>query len=646
MLFRLPSFGHRFNTIQEYFWKSLRIGWLPILLVIIFVAQNHAFNFWLDIFPTRYLIRRSLVSLALGILLFGPGLLLPKNIKYYYLLMISILVALLFVFQYLYHSYSGGFLQVSALLYIGQSTTLLSAVQALFVYKLLFFILGPVLVVWAWWRERRARQSTVVFTKLEYYATAVAMVFLIIVSYTYVIWRDQTEPNNYVSILHYEKIFDYNALVSKLGIMNFSVGDLISVLARTDEVSAEDISFLNAYNHTEPATTTTMAGNFGIAKGRNLIIVQVESLENAVIETKINGQEITPRLNQFAKDGRYFSNYYSPVGAGTTADAEFAMLNSLYPLFDTVAFIEYAYNHYEALPKLLASSGYHTYSFHGDVSSFWNRANMYPGLGYEQWFDRHDFDIKRKVGPYDLADSDFFEQMIPKLQSLPAPFMATLITLSSHTPFDLPDDLETLVLSNNPKLDWLQQHYLQSVHYVDSAIGDFIDRLILAGLYDKSIIVIVGDHGSFTNIGEAMGVRKSVLPYWQKMQAPMIVLAPGLDLQGVDDRPAGNIDVFPTLANLLGVTPKGKIFGRDLMNSDERSVVMRNPVSGTVNSVVTDKFAFQSTVDGVFERGSCFDLSSKKNTTVENCRTLYERATNDVRASDIAVKGDRITKNY
>ena len=76
-------------------------------------------------------------------------------------------------------------------------------------------------------------------------------------------------------------------------------------------------------------------------------------MENAIINKTINGQEITPNLNQLAKEGLYFNNYYTQIGPGNTADAEFSTMDSLYPLPDDVVFIDYAKNHYKALPQLL-----------------------------------------------------------------------------------------------------------------------------------------------------------------------------------------------------------------------------------------------------------------------------------------------------
>jgi phosphoglycerol transferase MdoB-like AlkP superfamily enzyme len=317
-------------------------------------------------------------------------------------------------------------------------------------------------------------------------------------------------------------------------------------------------------------------------------------------------------------------------------------LNSLYSLPNTVAFIQYAYDNYTALPALLKQNGYGTYSFHGDVSSFWNRANIYPQLGYDKWFSADDYTIPRKIGNYDLGDKDFFSQSIPKLAALPQPFMASLITLTSHTPFELPIDLQTLNIPNDSPLTWQQKGYLQTVHYTDQAIGDFIDQLKTAGLYNNSVILIYGDHGSFTNIASALGVQESVFPDLEASQVPMIILAPGTSLKGERATPASHLDLYPTLVDLLGIKAPPDVFGHDMVDGGDTVAVSRDLVSGTVNSFLTDKLAFHAGSDGAFQSGECFKMPGRITLVMSACQTLYDKESAAVKASDIMVKGNLI----
>ncbi|MFA7653796.1 MAG: LTA synthase family protein [Candidatus Magasanikbacteria bacterium] len=637
----LASTKSFFVWVNKFLRPYLSAYWLSILLILIFVLQNHFFNFWLGIFPGHHIIRRTVVTIALGLFLFGAPALFNFRLKYLILSAISFFVSLIFIVQFLYYSYSGGFLQASALLYLGQGATLFGTVKILLDYRLLFFAVGPLAVLATLIFSCRGYMVEKVVLKKEKLIAGGFIILFTILGYGYLFFREYTEAGNVTHIYAYNKLYDVNALVSKLGVINFSFGDVLAFGLRVDEVTASDAGLVEAWIKQRPATAINK-NNFGIAQKRNLILIQVESLENAVIGKQVAGQEITPYLNKLVEAGLYFSNFYAPIGPGTTADTEFSVLNSLYPLPNTVAFIDYAYNHYLALPSLLKNNGYHTYALHGDVASFWNRANIYPQLGYEHWLSRQDFVTPREIGVYGLGDQDFFNQSISKLQSFPQPFMATLITLTSHTPFNLPADLVSLNSAEVNNLDWLQKQYLQSINYVDKAIGEFIANLKTAGLYDNSLIFIYGDHTSFTNISKALEVNDAVFGDLQYTKVPLIILAPGVDLKGINSKPASQVDIYPTAANLLGAEIPVTIFGRDLMADTDGLVIHRNLVSGTVKSVLTDNLAYHSSGDGIFEKGNCLDVFDKKVLAVENCRALYDQAVQAVMVSDLMIKGDII----
>lgn len=631
-----------FKIILNRFINYGNLGWLPLVLIAIFVLQNYFFNLWLNIPVGPYFVRRSIVTIALGFLLFGPAVLLKKPTKYLYLGLISLLTAAVLTLQFLYYSYSGGLLQTSALFYAKEGMTILATVKILITYHLAFFVIGPLIVIAVWILTNRGIIVEKILTKKEKITAGILIIFFIFSGYGYLLLREYMESGTIAYVFQYTRLFDVNSLVSKVGIANFSLGDAFTSGLRPDEVTAADKNFIESY--TEQLSTTTPGINFGLLKGRNVILIQVESLENAVIEQKIANQEITPNLNKLANEGLYFSNYYAPIGPGTTADTEFMTLNSLYSLPGQVAFIKYAYNNYHALPSRLKENGYHTYSFHGDVSSFWNRANIYPQLGYEKWFGRKDYIIPRNLGAYDLGDKDFFEQTIPKLQALPQPFMATLITLSSHIPFELPSDLETLTIPTTTTLNWWQQQYLQSIHYTDRAIGNFINQLKTVGLYDNSLILIFGDHGTFTSISSALGVNNSVFLDLQPTQVPMIILAPGTLLQGKKTTPASHLDIYPTVTNLLGITSPTNIFGHDMIAGKNNVAVSRNLVSGTVNSFIANTLAYHAAADGIYEHGTCLEMPNKKKLPTEACRLFYDQQKKAVKASDLMVKGNLIKK--
>jgi phosphoglycerol transferase MdoB-like AlkP superfamily enzyme len=619
----------------------------PIMLAVLFAIQNQAFNRWLGLYSRAYSVRLSLVAFALGIVLYCPSLLLKKGYKYAYLFFISFLVSLSLCAEFMYYRYSESFLQFSALKYIGEASSVVGTIKILITLELLLFISNFLMVIFAYILTFRKKYTEFLLPNWEKIGVIILMIVMVFFGYRYLLYTEKKEWGSDSRL--YSDVYDLKALVGKMGIANFFLEDTFKYLLRSNLVSEADKTFLANFAKNRPAVVS--AGKyFGAESGKNLIIIQVESLENSVINKRISGHEITPNLNQLAKDGLYFDNYYAQVGPGNTADAEFSTMDSLYPLPDDVVFIDYAKNTYHALPQLLVNNGYKTYSMHGDVPTFWNRSNIYPSLGYQKAYDLDDYVVTRPVGkgPSDLGDEDLFSQSLPLLAGFKQPFMATLITMSSHTPFILPDDLQTLQIPVDTTLTINQQQYLESVHYTDKAIGEFVDGLKANGLYDNSVILIWGDHGSFTGITQALGQDKNTLPELANSQVPMILLAPGTNLSGITGIPSSHLDIYPTVANLFGINAPKTILGQDLLNTKTPVETHFKLISGGIDAILTSNMAYRADNDGTFENGSCESWPGPEGTPnilpINDCKTLYEQQAGAIKTSNIIIWGNLL--NY
>ncbi len=107
-----------------------------------------------------------------------------------------------------------------------------------------------------------------------------------------------------------------------------------------------------------------------MAKGKNLIYIQVESLENFVIGKTVNGKEITPNLNKLVQKSLYFPNTFEQVNEGTSSDADLMVNTSMLPLRQGSTFFRYPNTNYNSLPNLLEGEGYATSAIHPDKGSF------------------------------------------------------------------------------------------------------------------------------------------------------------------------------------------------------------------------------------------------------------------------------------
>ncbi|EJO5347403.1 LTA synthase family protein [Clostridium botulinum] len=316
----------------------------------------------------------------------------------------------------------------------------------------------------------------------------------------------------------------------------------------------------------------------GIGEGKNLIVIQVEALQQFVINRKVEGQEITPNLNKWINKSMYFDNYFYQVAAGNTSDAEFLSNNSLYPAASGAAYYMYSGNQFKSLPSTLQDKGYYTAALHGYKDGFWNRNVMYKAQKFEDFYGETSYNIDEKVG-LGLSDKSFFNQSLEKMKTFKQPFYSFLVTLSSHFPYD---DVEGYGEFNVGKLkDSFLGNYLTGIHYTDAQLGIFLDNLEKEGYLDNSIVVIYGDHNAISKnyiqeLYDFVGEKSPDDLKWYELQkVPMLIHFPKDQYKGVNHIYGGQIDLYPTLANLYNL-PRKYMLGNDLLNVKNPKVTFRN----------------------------------------------------------------------
>ena len=315
----------------------------------------------------------------------------------------------------------------------------------------------------------------------------------------------------------------------------------------------------------------------GIFKGKNVVFLQIESLENFVIGKKVLGQEITPNLDKLMKKSFYFDNIYEQNNAGNSIDCDMMANTGLLTLGDSITFLTHADVKYKSLPRILNENGYTTISTHAERASDWNWSEAHSNaLGYQDMWDIDSYKLDDIFG-MGLSDHSFLNQYADKLKTLKEPFFSTIPTLSSHGPFDLPDKYRELKLPKNID-DTKLGGYFQSVHYTDKQIGFFIDKLEKLGLLNDTVLVIYGDHGGVHKYynDEIQNVPLEG-DWWKERDYKIPLFIYGKDIEGKTISVAGGqTDIVPTVLYLLGIDVKENIFmGRNLLNTNRNSTVIK-----------------------------------------------------------------------
>ncbi len=368
-------------------------------------------------------------------------------------------------------------------------------------------------------------------------------------------------------------------------------------------------------------------------KGKNVIFIHAESIQNFVVDLKINDKYVTPNLNKLVHEGMYFSKFYPQISVGTSSDTEFTINTGLMPSSTGTVFVNYHDRKYYSMPNYFNDLGYYTFSAHGNYAEYWNRKVMHNVLGYQDFYSKEYYAVPTDYSDPDwvglgLSDKSFFKQLTPIIKNIKetkSPFMGTVITLSNHSPFG---DLEKYgefnvtmdyeYINEDGKKEkgtapYLENtsigDYLKSTHYADEAIGEFIELLDENGILENTIIIIYGDHEArlpksdfirFYNYDPVTdGIKDEDDPTYISMEnynfellknTPLIIWSKDEKYEKVIDSTMGMYDVLPTVGNMFGFEAKYAL-GNDVFSSNEKIVVFPS------GNILTDKIYYNNLKD-------------------------------------------------
>ncbi len=325
----------------------------------------------------------------------------------------------------------------------------------------------------------------------------------------------------------YEQLKITAEAVQSVGIINYYLDEFkeyITLEENNKVVSQDILKQLEIYKNKELMNNEYT----GVFEGKNLLMIQIESLNNYMIGLEVNvdgyNKEVTPNLNKIInkESSAYFSNYYTTVGIGNTSDAEFTVLTGIYPEGFSYTVNEYSENmDYQTLPKLFKNKGYYSFSSHANTGTFYSRSTLHPEL---YGFDYHiDEETLIKEGIYNednlvhnwVNDVEFLNYTIDVMKNqsdiLNKPIFNFAITISCHMPYEInldeidEDDPSINMFKNHERffpLDYSKEYideemmaYIEHVYYTDYAIGKAIEKLQSTGLLENTVVILYGDHG-------------------------------------------------------------------------------------------------------------------------------------------------------
>ena len=582
---------------------------LPVIAIVLkgiifqgFVASGNPYSFSfssgygaVSIISLEYYIAFALLFASFSLLFKGKG-------RIIYVIVLDIIVTLLFILDIWYYR---GFNTVPSVFLLTQTSNLdnlsdsiksmISPLDWLFIID--FVIIGGYAYIFRKYFTKQCKRAIKGFIC----TFVLPFVFVAYVPFNVYILKNSNVKNAYI-IAGTDPTYTHRYL-STIG---YHIFDAVSVYYNTRpyELTEEDKANIDEY-FTFKNENLPHNEYFGAAKGKNIIYVQVESLEDFVINQEINGQEITTNLNDLVEKSVYFPNVFEQVNEGTSADCDFIANTSLLPVRRGCTFFRYPMNNYNSLPKILENNGYSTRVIHPDKGSFWNyEIALSGGIGFEQFTDYYSFEDDEWIG-MGLSDRTYFKQVVPMIKKMKDPFYTMTVTLTSHAPFNIPEEYRELNLDpelNENKLGG----YIESVHYTDKQIGMFLDLLKNEGILDNSIIVFMGDHtGIHKYYNDDIAQLSNQEEWFQDnggRRVPLIIYDPSGNITPQTfETFGGQIDMMPTILYLLGIPSEEydqTCVGRNLLNTNRSYAIINNgSIKGEENLTEEEKEIVSKSLD-------------------------------------------------
>jgi lipoteichoic acid synthase len=537
---------------------------------------------------------------------------------------VNLLVTAVLFAAIMYYKYFGVIVTYHALEQVNQVTAVKDSVFTLLDPYYLFIFLDIFLLTFLLLRSKRAQVwKSLSMKKLN--LKVVTSIFVLSLALIL------------LSILPNRASMNEIVKAEEMGILNY---EIYTIFANDDvpyinpnDINQEAIDRLKGIQ--EPA----LPQYWDAAAGKNVIILQLEAFQNFLIGLNIDGLEITPNMNKLAKQNFYFPHFFQQVGQGNTSDAEFVVNTSFYIPPRGAAAVIYADKALPSLPKLMSQKGYYTATFHTNSVDFWNRKELYKALGFDRYYDKEFYGQEDTVffGP---SDEQLYKQTsaeLGKLSQSNKPTYSHIISMSAHHPFSIPEYKYKMKLPSRYEGTFVGD-YIRAQNYADYAIGLFIDDLKARGLWDKSIILIYGDHLGlpvYSLNSDDKALMKEIYGheygFTDMINIPLIIASPGVTSPKEFNQVGGQSDLLPTVANLTGISLQDHIhFGQDLLNQTSNILPERYYLPS--GSIITNDELF---IPGTgFNDGTHYPLDRKLEENSAATVDQYNRALKLLQMSD------------
>ncbi len=289
----------------------------------------------------------------------------------------------------------------------------------------------------------------------------------------------------------------------------------------------------------------------------NIVIILSESWTARLTGSLGDNRDLTPNFDRLAKGGILFENFYA---SGTRTNFGISAVFCSFPALPGRAIMKrYNANHpFVSLSELLDERGYYNVFAYGGDLAFDNMEGFLREKKFRDFYGDRELGMDLYFSKWGIPDHIMFEKAAELVDSLPRPFQLTMLTLSNHEPWDLPD---SSVRRYDDEED--SSKTFNSQIYADFSLGRFFDTIENDPVFDSTIFVFVSDHARYG------GSWYVIDP--EHFRIPLLIYSPRLlpDTGVVVSAYGSQTDILPTLMGLLGGDYTHASWGRNLFNLPE-----------------------------------------------------------------------------
>ena len=274
-----------------------------------------------------------------------------------------------------------------------------------------------------------------------------------------------------------------------------------------------------------------------------------------------NFKSHTPFLDSLAQHSMIYTNAYA--NGRQSIHGVSSVLAGIPSFKDAFTSSPYPKQKIESLVSTLESEGYNTSFFHGAANGSMGFLGFGNILGIDTYYGRTEFnDDSQFDGFWGIWDEPFLQFMKKTLDQKKMPFMATAFTVSSHEPYIIPEQYK-----NRFHEGQIPMH--KCVEYTDYSLKRFFNEAKKSPWFSNTIFVLVADHCNQT-------YYKYYEQPIERFAIPIIIYKPNSKYVGEDENLAQQIDIYPTILDMIGYQKPFRSWGRSLFDKTTTPFVINS----------------------------------------------------------------------